>query len=99
MKTFNLKNISTILSIILINIGAGFLLNYLFFDDNTYFIMFSLGFVFLSIIVVNMVANKMGYKLDLFINDIDDNKFLLLNNIYLSCMFSIPITFVVSVLL
>lgn len=87
-----IQSATTYLITITINFIFTFLLNYLFFKNNqTYFTMFGFGFVLISIIINSAIANKLGYKLDLFAYNIEDKKYLLLNDIYIGELFSIPL--------
>ena len=95
-----LRSPITYICVVLLNFVITYLLNYLFFKDNlTYFIMLGIGFIILSTIIDFIVANKLGYHLDLFAYNIEDKKYLLLNDIYLGNLFSIPLFMFITLIL
>lgn len=99
MKTA-LKDIAIYVLTISINVGAGLLLNEIFFPgDKTNFILFACGFIIFFFLVIYLIAQKMGYKLDIFAYNIEDVKFMILNNIFIGILISIPISMFISLLL
>ena len=95
-----LKDIAIYAITILINVGAGLLLNAIFFPgDTTNFIMFACGFIIFFLLVIYLISQKMGYKLDIFAYNTEDVKFMILNNIFIGILFSIPVSMFISVLL
>ena len=83
-----------------LNIGLGLLLNIIFFEDiSNIFIMLTGGVILLSTIIVNMIAQKLGYKLDLYAHNIEQVSYRILNNIFVANILSIPITILVTILI
>jgi len=89
MKSKIRETIITIITII-INICVGFLITNYLFDDNTYFIMLTIGFVLITTGILLAVSKKLGYKLDLLAYNIENLKFSILNSIFTGNVFSIP---------
>lgn len=94
-----LKEIIIYVITIVTNILLGFLLNTIFFDDTENFIFMACGSALLCVIIDSIIAQKSGYKLDIFAYDITDAKYLILNSIFIGCLFSVPISMFTSILL
>ena len=95
-----LKEITITILTILINIYLSYMLNTLFFKaDLSNFSMVSCGFVAFSLLTINLISKKLGYQLDIFITEIKDNKFIILNNIFIGDLFSIPLLMFLSLFL
>jgi len=96
------KIYSTVINLIaiLVNLGLGLLLNFLFYKNNTEnFVVFACGVVILSTLVIYLISQRLGFKLDISVFEIDDPKYLILNNIFIGNLFSIPLSMFVSILL
>ena len=84
---------------ILVNLGLGILLNYLFYkSDTTNVVMFACGVILVSTLIVHLISQKLGFKLDIFAYEIDNNVFLLLNDIFIGNLFSIPLSMFLALL-
>lgn len=84
---------------ILFNIGFACVLNYLFHKDLTSsFIMFACGTILASTLIVYIISQKVGFKLDIFAYEIPNNFHLALNDIFIGNLFSIPLAMFLSVL-
>lgn len=94
-----LKEIIIYVATIVTNILLGFLLNTIFFDDTENFIFMACGCALLCVIIDSLIAQKLNYKLDIFAYDITDLKYLILNSIFIGCLFSVPIAMFTSLLL
>ena len=84
---------------IIINIVLGNLLTKPLFGNEKYFVMFTIALILLSTLIIFIISNKFGFKLDLFAYNIDSLKFLILNSIYIGNVLSIPVTMFVSILM
>lgn len=95
-----LTNILTYIIPITLNIGLGFLLNNLFSkNDSSNFIMFFCGFTILSTLVVYIISQKINFKLDLFSYKFDKPIHVILNNIFIANILSVPIAMFIAVFL
>lgn len=82
------------------NIILSLILNALMFGNNLEMLIFVVcGVILLSTIVISIIARKMNYKLDIFAYDIKDQKYLVLNSIFVGCLFTVPIVLVISLFL
>jgi len=87
-----LKNFLATFISCLIPIGMGFLLSLIFIGDAiSYFVMFSIGFSVVALIVLSIIANKYNVKLDLHTYDSSSNMSMLLNDIFMGLLMAIPI--------
>ena len=94
-----LKEVLIYICTILFNILVSFLLSLLFFKDRmTYLTFAACGEILLSTLIISLIAKRLDYKLDIFAYDIKDNKYLILNSIFIGNLFSIPIAMFVALL-
>jgi hypothetical protein len=95
-----LKEVIIYSIVVAVNILLGFLLKTLIFEgNNSYFIFVICGIILLSLLIDSIIATKLGYKLDIFAYNITDQKYLLLNSIFIGELFSIPISMFISMVL
>ncbi len=84
---------------IVINIALGYLLNLIFFkSDKTYLIMFLCGVISFSCLVVYIICKRLGFKLDIYAYEIEEKSYLILNNIFIGNLFSVPLAMIFSIL-
>ena len=94
------KDLLIYLITIAFNLGIGFLLTVIFSGANySYFSTFTCGFVIISSLCIYLIANKLGLSLDIFTNNIDDEKHSLLTNIFIGNLFSIPLAMFVTLII
>ena len=82
------------------NIILSLILNAILFGNNLEMLIFVVcGVILLSALVISIIARKMNYKLDIFAYDIKDQKYLVLNSIFVGCLFTVPIVLIISLFL
>ena len=82
------------------NISLGFLVNTVLFSGNKSMFIFSSCGVSLLVLFINyIVSQKLNYKLDIFAYDIKNIKHLILNSIFIACLFCFPINMFISLAL
>jgi len=97
MKT--LRSILIWIVISAFNIGVGIALTFLFFHSSKNFPFFGCGLSLFIALIDLLVSKKLNYKLDIMVYNSDDAKFMLLNDILIGCLCSIPLTMFISILL
>lgn len=94
-----LKSIFIWLIVSSFNIGVGIGLTFLFFHSSTNFPFFGCGLALLIASIDLIISKKLNYKLDIMVYNSEDAKFMLLNDILIGCIFSVPLTMFFTVLL
>lgn len=95
-----LKSVLIYLIVIVTNVCLGYLVNLIFNGtDTTNFVMFALGSCAVCALVLYIVSDKLGIKLDILSQHTGDDKHMLLNDIFAGILFSIPIIMFIAVLL
>lgn len=84
---------------IIINILLGFTLNLIFFQNTSKFIFMACGVILFSIAIVYIISKKYNFALDIYAYNIEDNKYLILNSIFIGDLISIPISMFISLAL
>lgn len=95
----SLKSLFTWIIVALFCIGVGLGLNHLFFQNNKNFPFFGCGVTLALFIIDSLIANKLGYKLDIMNYSSDDSWYMLLNDILIGCICAIPLTMFISIIL
>lgn len=74
------------------NFLLSFLINLIIFKTNMEnFIFVACSIIVLVTLVVYIIAQKNNYKLDIFAYNIEDQKYLILNSIFIGCLFCVPL--------
>lgn len=97
-----MKSLKSLLIWILVSgfsIGLGIGLTFLIFKETKNFPFFGCGIALLIAIIDLIISKKSNYHLDILVYNSDDEKFMLLNDILIGCLCSIPLTMFVSILL
>ena len=81
-------------------IALSFLINLIFFQTNLkYFIMFSMGFAIVGLITIMIISKKTGVAIDILSYDFSDEKSLLLNDLFIGILLSIPVSIFINAFL
>lgn len=95
-----LKEVIIYLSTVVVNIILSLILNTIMFGSNLEMLLFIVcGVIILAALTTSIIARKMKYKLDIFAYDIKDKKYLILNSIFIGCLFTVPVALFVSLFL
>lgn len=97
-----MKSLKSILIWILVasfSIGIGILLTSAIFGNTKNFPFFGCGIALLIAIIDLIISKKNNYHLDILVYNSDDSKYMLLNDILIGCICSIPLTMFISILL
>ena len=96
----NIKSILFTLLAIVSPIGLGLLLSLIFTGNaTTYYIMFTLGVILLSIGITYSLAQKLNVTIDIYASDHSDNKSMLINNIVVGLLCAIPVSIIFAIFL
>ena len=79
------------------NLILGLLIDKMFFENTiSYLTMICCGISLFTILIVNLLASKSNYKLDLLAVDIEDKYYLILNSIFIFSLVSVPLSLFIS---
>lgn len=86
-----LKEILTYIITVVSNIVLGILFSLIIFKNLDNFVFVDITIILVSLGAIFMVAKRLQYKLDIFAYNITDEKYLIINSIFIGELFSIPL--------
>lgn len=92
------KEILTYIVTIAANIILGILFSFIIFNNLNNFIFVDITIILLSLAAVFLIAKRLDYKLDIYAYNIVDEKYLIINSIFIGELFSIPLAVFITAL-